>query len=170
MLIILSGERTWNGPGKGSEQIKAIARTAFYKKKETYMAQAYLSRNSGISLFMIVAVMLWMGLAAAPANAAQAQGPCANDLQKFCRDVQPGGGRIAKCLKEHQNDLSPACKQQIAELKKQVHEFQEACEDDAMKLCAGVKPGGGRIFRCLKEHESELSPECKEKMEVHKAH
>jgi len=132
------------------------------------MAQSHLTRHSEIALFMIVAVVLWTGLATAPAKAAQEQGPCANDLQKFCSNVQPGGGRIAKCLKEHENDLSPACKQQIAEVKKQVHEFQEACEDDAMKLCAGVKPGGGRIFRCLKEHESELSPECKEKMEVHK--
>ena len=132
------------------------------------MAQSHIIRNSCIALFMIVAVMLWMGLAAAPAKAAQ--GPCADDVQKFCKDVKPGGGRIARCLKEHEKDLSPACKQQIAEVKKQVQEFREACEDDAMKLCSGVKPGGGRIFRCLKEHESELSPECKEKMEMHKGH
>jgi hypothetical protein len=27
-----------------------------------------------------------------------------------------------------------------------------------------VKPGGGRILKCLKEHESELSPACNEKL------
>jgi hypothetical protein len=132
------------------------------------MAQSALVRESGIALFMIVTAALWMGLAAAPAKAAQGQGPCADDMQKFCKDVQPGGGRIARCLKEHEKDLSPACKQQIAEVKKRVHEFREACEDDVLRLCAGVKPGGSRIIRCLKEHESELSPECKEKMEPRK--
>jgi hypothetical protein len=130
------------------------------------MTQSYFIRNSGISLIMIIAFMLWVGAAAAPAQAARGQGPCADDFQKFCKDVQPGGGRIARCLKEHENDLSPACKKHIAEVKKQVSEFREACEDDVMKLCAGEKPGGGRIFRCLKEHESELSPECKQKVEA----
>ncbi len=127
-----------------------------------------LVRRSGVALFMTVAVALWLGLAAAPAKAAQGEGPCADDVQKFCKDFQPGGGRIAKCLKEHEKDLSHACKQQIAEVKEQEHQFRDACEDDVMRLCAGVKPGGGRIIRCLKERESELSPECREKMETRK--
>ena len=37
--------------------------------------------------------------------------PCRPDLQKFCSDVQPGGGRIVACLKQHEADLSPACKE-----------------------------------------------------------
>ncbi|HXY54775.1 MAG TPA: cysteine rich repeat-containing protein [Nitrospirota bacterium] len=131
------------------------------------MAHSHAIRNSGIALFISIAVILCMGIAAAPAKAEQEQGPCAGDLQKFCKGVEPGGGRIAACFKEHEKDLSPACKRQIAEL---VHEFQEACEDDVMKLCSGIKPGGGRIFRCLKQHEGELSPECKEKMEAHPKH
>ena len=35
--------------------------------------------------------------------------PCRPDLQKFCADVQPGGGRIVACLKQHEAELSPAC-------------------------------------------------------------
>jgi hypothetical protein len=36
---------------------------------------------------------------------------CAEDAQKFCATVQPGGGRIVACLKEHKDSLSDRCKQ-----------------------------------------------------------
>jgi hypothetical protein len=67
-------------------------------------------------------------------------------------------------MKEHENDLSAACKEHIAQMKQGKKEIHEACQDDAMKLCKDVKPGGGRIARCLKEHREELSPGCREKL------
>ena len=39
---------------------------------------------------------------------------------------------------------------------------QGACRDDIKTLCAGVKPGGGAIAHCLKEHEADLSKGCRE--------
>jgi len=36
---------------------------------------------------------------------------CAEDAQKLCAGVQPGGGRIVACLKEHKDALSDRCKQ-----------------------------------------------------------
>jgi len=36
---------------------------------------------------------------------------CAEDAQKLCAGVQPGGGRIVACLKEHKDSLSDRCKQ-----------------------------------------------------------
>jgi len=36
---------------------------------------------------------------------------CAGDAQKLCAGVQPGGGRIVACLKEHKDSLSDRCKQ-----------------------------------------------------------
>lgn len=35
-----------------------------------------------------------------------------------------------------------------------------ACVADVKKLCAGVKPGDGRIAGCVKEHVAELSAPC----------
>jgi Cysteine rich repeat len=96
------------------------------------------------------------------------RGPCAADVQKFCSGVQPGGGRIAACLKEHQADLSPACKEKGAEMKERREERKEArdaihaaCKDDAAKLCGNVQPGGGRIAACLRDNKDKLSDGCK---------
>src|SRR5690349_20644652 len=40
------------------------------------------------------------------------------------------------------------------------------CADDAAKLCAGVEAGGGKLARCLRSHESELSAPCKDALEA----
>ena len=42
---------------------------------------------------------------------------------------------------------------------------RKACHDDVKKLCAGVKPGEGRIAQCLKQHAQELSPGCTEQLQ-----
>ena len=34
---------------------------------------------------------------------------CRPDVQRLCRDVQPGGGRIVACLKQHRAELSGEC-------------------------------------------------------------
>jgi hypothetical protein len=35
---------------------------------------------------------------------------CKADAESFCKGVQPGGGRIARCLAEHKNELTEPCK------------------------------------------------------------
>ena len=57
----------------------------------------------------------------APATAAQSaqagdqlgaiRAACAEDVQKLCGTVQPGGGRVVACLKEHKDSLSDRCRQ-----------------------------------------------------------
>jgi Cysteine rich repeat len=36
----------------------------------------------------------------------------------------------------------------------------EACREDAQKLCAKVKPGHGRMIKCLKKQKANVSPNC----------
>ena len=40
---------------------------------------------------------------------------CGADAQKLCAGVQPGGGRVIACLKEHKDLLSDQCKQAAAQ-------------------------------------------------------
>jgi len=88
-------------------------------------------------------------------------GPCAGDIQKFCSDIQPGGGAVLQCLKAHQANLSDACKQAGEELKQKILSFAAACEADSEKYCKDIQPGGGRKIKCLKDNLANLSPDCK---------
>lgn len=40
---------------------------------------------------------------------------CHADAQKSCKGVAPGGGRLVQCLMEHEAELSPACKKELAQ-------------------------------------------------------
>jgi hypothetical protein len=114
-------------------------------------------------LAMISGLLILSPWTAITANA-QGTGPCAEDMEKFCKGVEPGGGRIYNCFNEHAKDLSPACQEHIKAMKAKVREAKKACADDVDKFCQDVKAGGGRIGKCLKQHADELSTECKEVM------
>lgn len=114
--------------------------------------------------FAVLAGIFCLAIATG-ASAAQTARPCADDAAKLCPGVQPGGGAVARCLKEHSSELSPACKDNMKKMKKKANDFKQACKDDAKNFCKDEKRGGGRILKCLKQHEDELSPACKEKME-----
>jgi hypothetical protein len=112
---------------------------------------------------LIVGILALALCVSGPAGA-QTKNPCAEDAAKLCKDVKPGGGRLAKCLKEHEKDLSPQCKESMEAARAKAKEAHEACTDDIQKLCKDVKPGAGRIVKCLRENEKQLSPECREKL------
>ena len=64
------------------------------------------------------------GLCAAPAMAADTPAPktdmsaCKADAEKLCPGIQPGGGRLAGCFKEHKKDLSADCKKELGAARK----------------------------------------------------
>jgi hypothetical protein len=44
---------------------------------------------------------------------ADARAACESDIQKLCPGVQPGGGRILACLKQHRDQVSDGCRQAV---------------------------------------------------------
>ncbi|HUL92098.1 MAG TPA: cysteine rich repeat-containing protein [Burkholderiales bacterium] len=115
-------------------------------------------RNASIS---IAIALLAAGFAVnAGAQGRKGNGPCAEDAKKFCGDAKPGGGRVAKCMKSHEAELSPACQAEMKKAEERIEQVKEECGADAKKFCKGIRPGGGRILACLKSHQSELAPAC----------
>jgi hypothetical protein len=119
------------------------------------------SRCTKIKWFVVIVLVLclasWGGSSVFAGNAR----PCDSDVAKFCKDVQPGGGGIIQCLKDHKNDVSAGCKEDLSKMPMNPAAFMEACRDNVLKFCKDIKPGEGRIVQCLKGHENELSPQCK---------
>ncbi len=97
--------------------------------------------------------------------AAAGKNPCAQDVAQFCRGVERGGGRIAKCLNQHAEQLSPVCRERLDAAKELHKELVEACKGDIEKQCKDVQPGGGRIAKCLNQHEPDLTPKCRDKVD-----
>jgi Cysteine rich repeat len=66
-------------------------------------------------------------------------------------------GFIASCLL-----VSPIKAQELEILR-------TYCTSDAERLCKGIKPGGGRIIRCLKANMNEISAGCAQALQKLKA-
>jgi hypothetical protein len=91
---------------------------------------------------------------------------CADEIEKYCKEIKPGGGRLLNCLKEHETELSVSCRRKISELQQIIKDWEQACSGDIAQFCKEVQPGGGRIIKCLREHDKELSPSCSAKLEM----
>lgn len=96
---------------------------------------------------------------------AKKDGPCKQDREALCKDAEHGQGRIAKCFKENEAKLSEACKMHLAEKKEKAKEamkdVHEACHEDVENLCGDETKGKGRIVKCLKKNQEQVSEACK---------
>jgi hypothetical protein len=114
-------------------------------------------RNTLVSL---VFVLFTAGVATDAGAQQRSEGPCAADAKKFCGDVKPGQGAIAKCMKAHEAELSPACRENSKARAEKAGRVREECKPDVEKFCKGIAPGGGRILSCLRARQAELDPAC----------
>jgi hypothetical protein len=101
----------------------------------------------------LVALLAPRGGAAQQGAARQA---CGADISKVCAAVQPGGGRITACVREHFTELSAPCRNALIS----GVTITKACATDYRQKCAGIEPGGGRVQTCMKDHFAELDERC----------
>lgn len=95
---------------------------------------------------------------------AQITGPCAETVTKFCKDVAPGGGRIMKCLDDHRDDQSIACKEWLQDQNRSLKELNASCTEEISKLCSVEAPDVIRIYRCLEDNYIALKSDCRDKL------
>jgi hypothetical protein len=133
-----------------------------------------------MKFFRIISTFGLLAFASFPMHASFAHPPekmteglkksCESDLQKYCKDVTQGAGRVMACLKAHDDKLTPACKQGFeaaqAEFHKNMKAAHAACAGDVQKFCGGVeKPKD--VASCLNSHTADLSSQCKDFRQSH---
>ena len=79
-----------------------------------------MSRSRELFVVCILAVLaesvFWPQTSSAQTTSPQASDArtaCASDVQRLCAGVQPGGGRVLACLKQHKDEVSDGCKQAV---------------------------------------------------------
>jgi hypothetical protein len=111
-----------------------------------------------------VLMLLWLVAGAAPAGAqtigyAQAidllAANCGNDIAKYCKQANLGGGRVQRCLAQNQDKISARCKSATVAVPK-------VCDVDIRRLCAGVVAGDGNLLECFMKAEARASAPCRQ--------
>jgi hypothetical protein len=114
-------------------------------------------------LIALAAAVIAMVLAALPSHA-QITTPCNETIAKYCKDVVPGSGRIMKCLNDHQDDQSIACKDWVEGQQKSVNELIAVCPEEIGTLCKIDPPDKVRIYLCLLDNYIALKMDCRSKL------
>ncbi|WP_432761334.1 hypothetical protein [Rhizobium mayense] len=119
-----------------------------------------MSRRSNLFAAVTLACIAYAGLVQADtisyADAiTKLAGDCGSDIHKFCRGLNLGGGRIADCLQQNAEKVSPTCKSSVASVTQSISLRQQAqasysdvCRFDIAQRCRGIK-GDGNILACL---------------------
>ena len=99
---------------------------------------------------------------------------CRGDVDEHCETVEAGSGRVHACLREHRDKLSTACAAEEFKLEKIESESTELqpklnklCSEERSVFCKSVKPGKGRVFKCLQENmaKPDFSTSCRAEVE-----
>lgn len=95
---------------------------------------------------------------------------CRNDVEKYCKDVEPGEGRVHQCLRFHREFISEPCRNEENKLSQVEYrdirlrpKLNKLCSEERAVYCKDVKPGRARVVRCLVENMAQpnFGEECK---------
>jgi len=123
-----------------------------------------------------IALLVIAVLAVAASNAAAGQdlvqtvtNGCKTEIEKYCKQVKPGEGRILSCLYAYQDKLSGQCEYALYDAAVQLERAVAAlsyvvneCGDDLEKYCSAVRAGEGRLLNCLEKNDKKVSSRCKQ--------
>jgi outer membrane protein OmpA-like peptidoglycan-associated protein len=94
---------------------------------------------------------------------------CGADIDKFCRNVNLGGGKVAACLDAHWANVSPGCKTATTAVRDLLVKRREArravprvCERDRLQLCGSVQEGDANLLECFESAKQSISRACRQ--------
>jgi hypothetical protein len=94
---------------------------------------------------------------------------CGKDIDRHCKKVNLGGGRVQQCLTQNQAKVSVGCRAAVADvailLQKRAaarSNVLKVCDVDMRRLCPGVQVGDGNLLECFFKAERSASPACRQ--------
>jgi len=92
---------------------------------------------------------------------------CGNDLARYCKGVELGGGRLKACLDTNQARVSPQCQQTRATVYASIarriaaqRDIGDICSADIGRLC-GTSHADAHLVECLQSvSPAAMSPQC----------
>ena len=94
---------------------------------------------------------------------------CGQDIDKFCKTANLGGGRVQQCLDQNQAGVSAGCKTTISALRVNLQKRAAAraavmkiCERDILKYCGGIQQGDGNLMECFYKARRNMSAQCQQ--------
>jgi hypothetical protein len=94
---------------------------------------------------------------------------CDKELKTYCKDVTPGEGRVLACLYAFEDKLSGQCEYALYDAAVQLERVVNAvayaaneCREELTKYCSEIKPGEGRLLKCIEKNDAKVSKRCKQ--------
>ncbi|SDB06720.1 hypothetical protein [Bauldia litoralis] len=92
---------------------------------------------------------------------------CGADVEKYCKNLNLGNNRIADCLVQNQDKVSPVCINTLvavtASLKQRLAaqaSVVKVCRGDAARRCTGVVQKDAHILDCLIKAQRHVTNKC----------
>ena len=123
-----------------------------------------MMKTRKIGRLLCPAAVVFAAVLVGSPSPAQVAGPCAETVTRYCKDVVPGGGRLMKCLNEHRDDQSIACRDWVEDQQKSVNDLIAACPEEIATLCSVDPTDKIRIYLCLQGNYTSLRLDCRSKL------
>ena len=88
---------------------------------------------------------------------------CTTDIDDFCGKVTPGEGRLAFCMRAHEDQLNRTCQSVLrrvaSNVRRSLDQIAETCRDEVRTLC-GDTDKLGKLGQCVAQKKGSLSSSC----------
>ncbi len=88
------------------------------------------------------------------------EGACGNDIERFCGEVTPGGGRLANCMQAYSDQLSRRCRFTLRRASNRIQKAVEKIADTCMTAVDQQCGETDNVRQCIQQKRSSLPQPC----------